>query len=85
VKDKRFEIRIDFNVKEVKDGVATNFFDNVLTYHDIGLDGVVAIEASLIEWLGHLNDVGVMQAVENGLGEKLSALGLTEKVECLKK
>jgi hypothetical protein len=83
VSDKRFQVRISLDVKEIKDGVPTDFCDNCLTYHDIGQDGVVAIESSLIEMLGQMNDWGVMRAMDAGLGGNLSALGMGGKVAAL--
>jgi hypothetical protein len=83
VKDKKFEVRLHLEVKEVKEGGTEEFFENNLLYHDIGYDGVVAIESALLETLGQLNDWGVMTAMEAGLGERLSALGLDSKVAAL--
>lgn len=75
-KDKRFEVSLALTVREVKDGEPTPFFNNTLTYHDIGYDGVVAVEQVLMEALGQLSDAGIVQAMELGLGERLQALGI---------
>jgi hypothetical protein len=75
-KDKRFEVALTLEVKEIKDGEPTGFFDNTLRYHDIGYDGVVAVEQVLMEALGELTDAGILQAMQLGLGEKLQALGV---------
>lgn len=80
---KRFEVSIALTVKEVKDGVPTAFFDNTLAYHDIGYDGVVMVEQTMVEALNKLSDVGIGQAMALGLGDKLSALGLGAKVQSL--
>lgn len=82
-KDKRFVVALTLDVKEIKDGEPTPFFDNTLTYHDIGYDGVVGVEQLLTEALSQLNDWGVVKAMELGLSEKLSALGLGDRVEAM--
>jgi hypothetical protein len=80
---KRFEVQIALLVKELKDGQPTDFFDNTLTYHDIGYDGVVMVEQTMVEALNKLSDVGIIQAQAMGLGDRLSALGLGPKVQSL--
>lgn len=80
---KKFEVKIHFVVEEMKDGVPTPFVENALTYHDIGYDGVVGVENALMQTLDQLNDWGVTMAMENGLGERMSMLGLGEKVAAL--
>jgi hypothetical protein len=65
--------------------VPEGFFENLLTYHDIGYDGVIAVEQVLQEALAQLGDAGVLKAMELGLGEKLEALGLGQRMAALKK
>lgn len=76
------------DVKEVKDGEHTPFFDNVLTYHDMGYDGVVAVEQALMGTLNELGNAGIFQAMELGLGPKLAAMdvaGIDQKVAAMSK
>lgn len=77
--DKRFEVSIPLVVEEVKDGQRVPFFETELKYHDLPYDGVVAIQAALVELLQRLNGFGLATAEALGLGDKLRALGLTGK------
>lgn len=81
--DKRFEVELTVVVREKKGEGDVPFFDNTLRYHDMPYDGVVAFENQLIGVLQSLNDMGITQALALGLGERLSAMGLGEKVESL--
>ncbi len=81
--DKRFEVELTVVVREKKGDSDVPFFDNTLRYHDMPYDGVVAFENQLIGVLQSLNDMGITQALALGLGERLSAMGLGEKVESL--
>ena len=76
-------MKVHFEVKEIKDGQTTPFVENCLTYHDIGYDGVCGIENALMQTLDQLNDWGVTMAMESGLGERMSMLGLDQKVAAL--
>ena len=80
---KKFQIKVHFEVQEVKDGQLTPFVENCLTYHDIGYDGVVGVENALMQTLDQLNDWGVSMAMDNGLGKRMSMLGLDQKVAAL--
>jgi hypothetical protein len=81
---KKFELKIRLEVCEDKGGGNMEpFFDNDLTYHGIGYDGIVAIESGLIDMLTQMNEWGLMQAMEGGLGERLSALGLDARIGAL--
>ena len=82
--DKRFEVSLALNIKECKgDEGMTPFFDNTLTYHDMTYDGVVALESMLMDVLTQLNEAGVLKAMELGLGDQLTAMGLGSKVAAL--
>ena len=76
VRDKKFEVSICLDIKELKDGETTPFFDDTLRYHDIGYDGVVAIEQVLLGAVSQLGAAGVQMAVDAGLGDKLEVLGI---------
>ena len=82
--DKRFRVALTLDVREMKDGEPTEFFDNTLTYHDMGYDGVIAVEQVLQQALAELGDQGVIKAMEMGLGEKLEAMGLGPRMATLK-
>ncbi len=82
-KDKRFELKLGLQVKEVTPEGLKPFFDNVLTYHDLPYDGLVKVEEQLVGVLGQLGDWGVVNAMQMGLSERLSALGMGEKVTAL--
>jgi len=82
--DKRFEVSIPIEIKieEVVDGKCVPFTDfegGTLRYHDIGYDGIVAVQAAMTELLDRLNGFGFDKAQAMGLGEKLKALGVTKK------
>lgn len=76
---KRFEVTVDFQVTE--GGKA--FFGNSFTYHDLPYDGLVSVEAQMTGVLNEMANVGVLQAMQLGLGDRLSALGMGEKVAAL--
>jgi len=76
---KRFEVSIAFSVEEMADGERTPFFDGRVDYHDIGYDGVVAVQAVMTEMLERLNGLGFEVAEAMGLGDKLKTLGVTKK------
>jgi len=80
---RRFVLNLALDIKEVKDDGTDEFFNNSLTYHNIGYDGVVAVEQVLTQAIGQLSDFGVVKAMELGLGEQLTAMGLGEQVEAL--
>lgn len=80
---KKFQIKVHFEVQEVKDGQMSPFVENTLTYHDIGYDGVVGVENALMQTLSQLNDWGVVAAMDAGMGERMSMLGLDAKVAAL--
>lgn len=84
-KDKRFRIKLHLEIEEMKDGVPEGFFENLLTYHDIGYDGVIMVEQALSQTLAELGDQGVLKAMEMGLGEKLEAMGLGPRMAALAK
>ena len=79
--ERRFEITVGLCVKEEGPGqsAAKPFFNNELTYHDIGYDGLVMVEQVMMEMLAKLADQGVIKAQAMGLGEKLTALGVELK------
>jgi len=80
VKNKKFNVSICLEIKEIKDGEACPFFDDTLQYHDIGYEGVVGIEQVLLGAVSQLAAAGVQTAVDAGLGEKLSIV-LGKKVK----
>lgn len=82
-KDKRFVVVLTLDIKEIKDGEATDFFSNELKYTDIGYEGVVGIEQVLTEALAQLGDWGIMKAMDLGLSEQLSAMGFGEQVSAM--
>lgn len=86
--DRRFEVALTLDVREIEDGETKPFFDNTLKYHDIGYEGVVAVEQVLMEALNQLTDAGIVKAMELGLGPKLAAMnvaGVDQKVAALSK
>ncbi len=72
--DKRFEVSFKLDIREVKNGIETPFFDSTIAYHDLGYDGVVAVESVLTDALGQLTAAGFVQAQSMGLGESLQLL-----------
>jgi len=81
---KKFELRIRLEVAEQKPEGLEPFFDNDLTYHGIGYDGIVAIESGMIDLLSQMNEWGVVTAMEGGLGNRMSMLGLDQRMDALK-
>lgn len=82
-KEKRFKVSIRLDIKDVTSGNEEEFCDTTLNYYNIGEAAVVAIEAGLIELVGQMNDWGVMQVAEKGLGDQLAALGLDSRLSAL--
>jgi len=80
---KRFEVSITLNVKEIKDGTPTPFFENTLFYHDLPYDGLVVCEHAMLEALQRLGEAGIAQAMTLGLTEKLQAVGMGNQVASL--
>ena len=78
--DKRFEVSIQFTVKEVKGGQPTAHHDFTLNYSDLPYDGLVATQQVMLEAANKLGDLGIGKAAAMGLGPKLSALGLVPKL-----
>ena len=74
VKNKKYEVSICLEIKEIKDGEVCASFDDTLRYHEIGYAGVVAIEHVLRGAVSQLAAVGVRTAVDAGLGEELNIL-----------
>jgi hypothetical protein len=83
MKDKRFELKLAMQVKEVKEDGEVDFFDSDINYHDLPYEGVVAIQAVFVDALSQLNNFGVAAAAQMGKAENLSALGLGAKVEAM--
>ena len=77
--DKRFEISIPYVVQEIKDGQSVPFFDCKVEYHDVGYDGLVAIQTAVVEMLNRLNGFGLDTAEAMGLGKKMEMLGVGKK------
>jgi len=73
-KDRRFEVRVSLEIREVVDGDQAEFFDASVDYHDVGYDGVVAVEGVLVKMTGDLVGLGVAKADDMGLGDKLGKL-----------
>lgn len=84
-KDKRFRIRLHLEIEETSAGAPEGFFENLLTYHNIGYDGVIMVEQALSQMLAELGDQGVLRAMEMGLGKKLEAMGLGPRMTALAK
>ena len=80
VPNKRYEVSIALTAREIKDGTPVPFFDNTLSYHDLPYEGLVACEQVLLEALQKLGEAGIGQAMKLGLGEKLAAIGMGDKV-----
>ena len=58
--DKRFNVSLQFTIKEVKDGEETPFFDSgALTWFDVPYHGMVMIESVVSNALDNLNDFGL--------------------------
>lgn len=65
--DKRFDVTLNLTVtQDQEDGSSTPFFDNTLTYHDLPYEGMIAVEAVLVEALGKLNEFGFLEAEQKG-------------------
>jgi hypothetical protein len=80
---KRFVLNLTLDIKEIKDDGVEEFFNNSLTYNDIGYEGVVAVEQVLAGSITQLSEFGVVKAMELGLGEQLTAMGLGEQVAAM--
>jgi hypothetical protein len=63
--DKKFTVKLNLNITD-SDG--NPFADSDLTWHNMGYDGVVLLEAILIESLGTLNGVGEARVEASGKG-----------------
>lgn len=58
--DKRFNVSLQFVIKEIKEGEETPFFDSgALTWFDVPYPGMVMIESVVGDALDNLNDFGV--------------------------
>lgn len=77
--EKRFRLAIPFLIEEINGDERTPFFECNLVYHDLPYDGIVAVEAAMIELLERLNDFGIATAEEIGLGKKLEILNVGRK------
>ena len=77
--ERRFRLAIPFVIEEINGDERIPFFECNLVYHDLPYDGIVAVEAAMIELLERLNDFGIATTEEMGLGKKLKALGIGRK------
>lgn len=81
--DKRFQVTLSLDIK-LEDGAELRpFFVNTSVYSDLPYDGVITVQQLMLGVLNSLGDAGVAKALDAGLGEKLSALGLGDKVAAL--
>ena len=77
--EKRFEVEIGFHVRARSEGSEVPYFDCPLQYHDMSYDGLVAVQAAMVQLLETLNGYGIDTAEAMGLGEKLKAIGVNKK------
>ena len=61
--DERFEVTISL---KITGGGDTPFFDSAVNYHDMKLDGVLAIESMMVGVLQKLSDLGFAEAGDGG-------------------
>lgn len=72
--ERRFDVTICLEVSEPKGKKDGKFFEAETMYHNLGYEGVVAIETVLLEMLGKLTRLGVAKVEAMGLADKLAVL-----------
>lgn len=77
--NRKFEVSIPFSVKEMVDGEEKLFFDCTLDYHNLGYDGIVAIQGAMIQLLETLHDYGMSKVEAMGLTDKLKELNFDKR------
>lgn len=86
---KRFQVCIKFEAKvhDGQGGEPKPFVELPLTYHDISYESLVSIERGLIDFLGQMNDWGVIEVLSHSdkprVEEKLQAMGMGGHVAAL--
>lgn len=73
---KRFNLGISLDIKEVKNGEETDFMESSVMYSDLPMEGMLLIESMLIDMMGKLNEIGIVQA--DAKGEDLSMLRIKD-------